>query len=89
VPYARDRFNAASFFLVFRFSHFVSTSMFSTLHFNFKWWMVSRGGSKHAKFNRCAGCNLSSGRCLVQGNLASAKVLVPWNNDNALSYECW
>lgn len=63
--------------------------LFSTLHFNFKWWMVSHGGSKHAKFNRCAGCNLYSGRCLVQGNLASAKVLVPWNNDNALSYECW
>ena len=73
MPYAQDPFHVASVFLVFRFSHFGSTSSVSTFHFNFKWWMVSHGGSKHPKFNSCAGCNLSSGRCLVQGNLASTK----------------
>lgn len=63
--------------------------LFSTLHFNCKWWMVSHGGWKHLKFGSRAGCNLFSGRCLVQGNVASAKVLVPRNNDNTLAYGRW
>ena len=89
MPYARDPLNAVSSFLVFRFRRFVSTSsvFYSSPSILSGGWL--HGGSIHAKFNSCAGCKLSSGRCLVQGNLASAKVLVPWNNDNALSYECW